>query len=156
MVPSDADIFHPRAFAEPLVPIGGTTSVEENVALRVAIDGYEERTNQDDHSPILAFLDRFPNSAWRPALLTNLGLEYRRTGWFLKALDAWEQAWAAGKNEKSPMGKALMDRAVGELAELNARLGRGEQVEAILKQIEGRPLIGPATEKITAAREGIG
>ena len=83
MVPSDADIFHPRAFAEPLVPIGGTTSVEENVALRVAIDGYEERTNQDDHSPILAFLDRFPNSAWRPALLTNLGLEYRRTGWFL-------------------------------------------------------------------------
>jgi len=83
MAPSDADIFRLRAFPEPLVPTGGTTFAEENVALRVAINAYKERTNQDDHSPILAFLDRFPNPARLPALLTNLGLEYRRTGWFL-------------------------------------------------------------------------
>ena len=53
------------------------------------------------------------------------------------------------------MGKGLADRAIGELAELNSRLGRHERVETILKEIEGRSLIGPATEKITAAREGV-
>ena len=142
-------------FPEPLVPICGKTTPQENVALKVAIDADKNRDDQDDHSAILAFLEQYPHSAWRAALLTNLGLEYRHTGWFLKALHAWEKAWAAGKNEKSLMGKALMDRAVGELAELNARLGRREQVETILKEIEERPLIGPATEKITAAREGV-
>jgi len=91
MAPSDADIFRLRAFLEPLVPTGGTTSAEENVAQRAAINAYKERTNRDDRSPILAFLDRFPNSAWLPALLTNLDLEYRRMGWFLEALDAWEK-----------------------------------------------------------------
>jgi RHS repeat-associated protein len=154
-LPSDADIFHCRLFPEPLVPIGGKTTPQENLALMVAIEAHKNRIDQDDHSAILSFLERFPNSPWRAALLTNLGLEYRHTGWFLKALDAWEQAWIAGKDEKSIMGKPLIDRAVGELAELNARLGRRERVEQILKEIEGRPLIGPATEKITAAREGV-
>jgi RHS repeat-associated protein len=153
--PSDADIFHSRVFPEPLVPIGRRTSPQENVALKAAIDTDKARDDQDDHSAILGFLEQYPNSAWRAALLTNLGLEYRRTGWFLKALDAWEQAWASGKGEKSLMGKVLIDHAVGELAELNARLGRRDRVEAILKEIDGRPLIGPATEKITAAREGV-
>ena len=48
-----------------------------------------------------------------------------------------------------------MDRTVGELAELNARLGRREKVETILQETQNRPLIGVATEKITAAREGV-
>src|ERR1041384_4446469 len=153
--PSDADIFHCRLFPEPLVPIGGKTTLSENLALSAAINAHKNRVDQDDHSAILAFLKQFPNSPWRAALLTNLGLEYRHTGWVFKGLEAWQQAWVARKEEKKIMGKALMDRAVGELAELNARLGRRDQVEAILKEIAGRPLIGPATEKITAAREGV-
>ena len=148
--PTDADIFHCRMFAEPLVPIGGETTPQENAALLAAIEAQKNSVDQDDHSAVLTFLDQNPNSAWRAALLTNLGLEYRHTGWFLKALDAWEKAWATGKNEKSQMGRALMDRTIGELAELNARLGRLERVEAILKEISDRPLLGPATEKITA------
>jgi len=153
--PTDADIFHCRWFPEPLVPIAGKTTPEENAALYAAIQAHQNRLDQDDHSAILSFLNDFPQSAWRAALLTNLGLEYRHTGWFLKALDVWEQAWAIGKGEKSQMGKPLIDRAVGELAELNARLGRRDRVEAILREIGGRPLMGSATEKVTAAREGV-
>jgi RHS repeat-associated protein len=153
--PTDADIFHCRWFPEPLIPVAGKTSPKENAALSVAIEAHKNRVDQDDHSAILSFLNQFPHSAWRAALLTNLGLEYRHTGWFLKALDAWEQAWAIGKGDKSQMGKPLIDRAVGELAELNARLGRRDRVEAILKEIGNRPLMGSATEKVTAAREGV-
>ena len=114
-----------------------------------------KRTDRDDHSIIIRFLKDYPKSHWNAALLTNLGLEDRKTGWFLKAMDAWEKAWALGKNEQSTRGKVLMDRAVGELAELNARLGRREKVETILQETQNRPLIGVATEKITAAREGV-
>jgi len=153
--PTDADIFHCRWFPEPLVPIAGKTTPEENAALFAAIHAHGNRRDQDDHSAILSFLDQFPRSAWRAALLTNLGLEYRHTGWFLKALDAWEEAWTIGRGDKSQLGKPLIDRAVGELAELNARLGRRVRVEEILKEIGNRPMIGPATEKVTAAREGV-
>ncbi|MGH3631307.1 MAG: tetratricopeptide repeat protein, partial [Sciscionella sp.] len=153
--PSDADIFRSQGFEEPLVPIGGKTTASENVALQSAIAAYSKRTERDDHSAIIRFLRDYPKSPWNAALFTNLGLEYRKTGWFLKALDAWEKAWALGKNDKSTRGKVLMDRAVGELGELNARLGRREKVETILQETQNRPLIGVATEKITAAREGV-
>ena len=154
--PTDADIFRNHVLEMPLVPVGGKTSPSENVALSKALTEFEKITDQDDDSPIRAFLTAFPKSAWRPALLTNLGLRYRHTGWFLKALAAWDEAWRLGKEEKSPVGKAAMDRTVGELAELNARLGRRTQLEALLKEVKGRTFVGAATEKITGAREGLG
>lgn len=153
--PSDSELFRSNVFQEPLLPIGGTTTSKENAALRKAIALFNKRTSQDDDSAIIGFLGEFPKSPWRAALLLNLGLEYRRTGWFLKALAAWDEAWALSKGETSPAGKAYADRAISELAELNARVGRRQQVEAILKEIEGRPLVGPATEKIVGAREGV-
>ncbi len=153
--PTDADIFRSGTFLEPLVPIGGKTASEENIALQKAIDLCANSKDQDDHAAILTFLEKFPKSPWRAALLTNLGLEYRRTGWFLKALSAWEEAWRLSKDETSNMGKGLADRAFAELVELYARLGRKEDVEKLLKEIDGRSLIGPATEKVTSAREGL-
>jgi RHS repeat-associated protein len=137
------------------VPIGGKTTAQENVALQKAIDSSATRKDQDDQTAIVAFLQRYPKSPWRAALLTNLGLAYRHTGWFLKALSAWEEAWRLSKSETKGLGKAVADRAFGELVELNARLGRRERVERLLKEIEGRQLIGVATEKVTAAREGV-
>jgi hypothetical protein len=142
--PTDADVFRCRAFLEPLVPVGGKTTPEENIALQKAIESSAAREDQDDYTAILTFLERYPKSPWRAALLTNLGLAYRHTGWFLKALSAWEEAWGLSKSETGSLGKGLADRAFGELVELNARLGRRERVEALLKQIEGRQLTGVA------------
>jgi RHS repeat-associated protein len=137
------------------VPIGGKTMAQENIALQKAIDSSATRKDQDDQTAIVAFLQRYPKSPWRAALLTNLGLAYRHTGWFLKAMSAWEEAWRLSKSETKGLGKAVADRAFGELVELNARLGRRERVARLLKEIEGRQLIGVATEKVTAAREGV-
>ncbi|MFZ3374372.1 MAG: hypothetical protein WA183_02345, partial [Chthoniobacterales bacterium] len=153
-VPTDADIFRYHVFQEPLVPIGGKTTSRENTALSDALNSYAKRIDGDDDSEITNFLKQYPKSPWRAALLANLGLEYRRTGWFLKALAAWERAWKLSKDATEPRAKALADRTIGELAELNARVGRLARVDALLKQIEHRPLMGSATEKIALAREG--
>lgn len=152
---TDADIFHCRLFLEPLLPVGAKTTPGENLALARALNRYSIRTDPDDHSAILNFLKRRPKSAWRVALLTNLGMEYRRTGWFSKATRAFREAYELGKYEKSHMGKGLVDHTIGELAELHARLGQAEEVEKILADTEGRPLLGTSTEQITAARESL-
>jgi hypothetical protein len=100
-------------------------------------------------------LEQNPGSRWRASLLTNLGHIYRRTGYFSRALDAWEEAWKLAKDETEPKLKVIADRAVGELAQLNASLGRFERLEQLFEDIKGRDLRGPATEKIAGAREGL-
>ena len=51
--------------------------------------------------------------------------------------------------------KALADRAVGELAYMYARLGRVTELDELLRSVEDRAFCGPATERITGAREGL-
>ena len=88
-------------------------------------------------------------------MLTNLGVVYRRTGYFLRALEAWEEAWKLGKSETEADARAIVDKAVGELAELNARLGRFQRLEQLFAEVGNREISGPATEKLTGAREGL-
>jgi hypothetical protein len=64
-----------------------------------------------------------PQSPWTAALLTGLGLEYYNTAYYSRALDAWALAWALAKDATDAHGKAIGDRAAGELAYMYARLG---------------------------------
>jgi RHS repeat-associated protein len=154
--PTPEEIFLKRLFEEPLVPIGGDPTPAENVALRVALAGYSDRTNPDDFSSITGFVDVYPNSYWNPALLTNLGLEYYNSGYYSKALTAWTRAWELSSRAAVDLrGKVLADRAVGELASMYARLGRMTELESLLESIQDRVFSGPATERITGAREGL-
>ena len=153
-VPTDQEIFRARVFEEPLVPMGSTSAVE-NRALADAVVGYLSGGRSENLGPIEGFLQRFPNSAWRVALLTDLGIVYRRTGYFTKALAAWQAAWELGKDQTEPNPRAITDRAVGEFLELNARLGRYDVLEALLPEVEKRGVRGSVTEKITGAREGL-
>ncbi len=153
--PTTQEIFRARIFEEPLVPIGGEPTTDENLALVGALLGYAQRKGPDDFSSLTAFLDQHPKSVWRAALLTCLGLEYYNTAHYSLCLDAWEKAWPLAKEAKDAKGKAIADRAVGELAYMYARLGRMTESEVLLKSVEGRGLIGAATERITGAREGL-
>jgi RHS repeat-associated protein len=152
--PSDEEFFRARVFAEPLIPTGKTT-VEENRALAGALQAYLRRKSNDDVSAITQFLEQFPNSTWRVSLLTDLGIVFRKTGYFSRAMQAWEEAWRTGKAETQPNPRAIVDRAVAELAELNARVGRFERLEGLFSEIEGREVRGPATEKIAGAKQGL-
>jgi len=153
--PTTQEIFRARVFEEPLVPVGGEPTAAENTALAAALTGYSKRSGPDDFSSLTGFLEKHPKSPWCAALLTGLGLECYNTAHYSLALEAWEQAWAHAKDAKDAKGKAIADRAVGELAYMYARLGRMTELDALLKSVEGRVLVGPATEKISGAREGL-
>jgi RHS repeat-associated protein len=153
--PTRQEIFRARIFEEPLVPIGGEPAEAENAALATALGRYSRRSGPDDFSGLTGFLNSQPHSRWNPALLTCLGTEYYNTGHYSLALESWRRAWELGRAATDPHGKALADRAVGELAYMYARLGRMAELEALLKSIEDRVFSGSATEKICGAREGL-
>jgi RHS repeat-associated protein len=153
--PADEEFLHNPILANPLVPMSRPSTPEENKALAQALLAFAARSENDDVSSLAEFLDNRHNSTWRPSLLTQLGLHYRRTGYFSKALAAWEEAWQLAKNETDPNGRAVADQAVGELAALNSRIGRYESLETLFKEIQGRQLHGSITEKIVAAHEGL-
>jgi YD repeat-containing protein len=152
--PTDADFFRARVFDEPLVPLPGPRVAAEDSALANAILGRARAGASEDIAAFEEFLTKYPNSRWKAALLVDLGIVYRRTGYFSRALDAWDAAWAAGKGESSPQARAITDRAVGELAELNARLGRFERLQTLFAEAEGRDVRGSAAEKLSGARAG--
>jgi len=153
--PTAPEIFRARIFEEPLVPVGGEATPAENAALAAALLGYSKRTSPDDFSSLTGFLEKHPKSPWRAALLTNLGLEYYHTAHYSLTMPAWSEAWALAKHTTEPKGKAIADRAVGELAYMFARLGRMTELDALLKSVEARAFTGPATERISGAREGL-
>jgi len=140
--PSEQEIFEAHLFEEPLIPVGGKSSAAENKELAAALLAYAGRTSNDDVSTITTFLDAHPASAWRVALYTDLGIVYRHTGRFTKALDAWEKAWNLGKNATDPRESALVDRAWGELARMNAHLGWQSRVETLLADAASRKMTG--------------
>jgi RHS repeat-associated protein len=153
--PTPEEIFRARVLEEPLVPIGPDPTPAENAALAAALLRYSERSVSDDFSSLTAFLESYSNSPWKPALLTNLGLEYYHAGHYSKTLQAWAQAWELGKAATDPRGKAIRDRAGGELAYMHARLGQKRELKVFLRSVEDHAFSGPATEKITGAREGL-
>ena len=153
--PTPQDIFLIRLFEEPLVPVGADPTPAETAALANALQGYAKRSGPDDFSSLTDFIDAYPTCPWNVALLTNLGLEYYHTGQYSKVAGALTQAWELGKAATDPKGKVIVDRAVGELAYMHARLGHMTELEALLKSVEGRAFSGPATERIVGAREGL-
>src|SRR5260370_5563913 len=137
---------------EPLVATA-PTSASEDLALFHAIRSYTEQAAPDDFRVFDAFLADYPRSGWRVALLIDLGLSYYHYGYFSKAIDSWEQAWAAGQSVHEPRVTALVDRPVGGTALKHARLGHADRIEALLREIGDRPITGAATETGQAARE---
>jgi YD repeat-containing protein len=70
-------------------------------------------------------------------------------------LDAWEESWLLLSHETDPGTKALGDYVLGELAQLNARLGRAERLESLFTELRDRNVRGSATEKIAGAKQGL-
>lgn len=140
---------------EPLVPTA-PTSADEDRALDAAIAAFQTAASPDGFplAGFARFAESYPRSAWRVAVLTNLGLAYYRAGYFGRALDSWQVAWNEGRNARDARAKALVDRAVGELARMHARLGHVDELERLFRDVGSRSLTGPATETITGAREG--
>jgi RHS repeat-associated protein len=152
--PTDEEIFGSHTFDEPLTPMTDTVSMDENVLLGAALLAYANGRNAERVEPITQFLARFPHSRWRASLLTGLSIAYRRHGYFSRALDAAEEAWQLARSQELGARKAVGDRALSQLAELSARLGRHERLDSLFAEIEGRDVSGSAGEWIFLARQG--
>ena len=147
---------------EVLIATGEVTE-QENKDLDAALTAFHdapanagaEGDYSDYAKPLLAFIAAHPNSNWNAALHTNLGLGYYRAGYFSRAMASFEDAWRLGRNATNPQIRLIIDRAVGELAGMHARLGHEQELDAILKDVGDRPIGGPATELFAGARSGL-
>jgi RHS repeat-associated protein len=141
-------------FEEPMFAIGSPSDADTR-ALKSALDTYTRQSDPLHIDALTQFLEAYPDSPWRVGLLTNLGLIYYHYGAFSKAIDAWEEAWRLGSRATGQHEKAMVDRALGELVRMHARIGHAERVAALLEEAAKRPLGGPATEAIAGAKEGL-
>ena len=149
-----------RGLEEPLVPTKPTTEAEDK-AVQGAAESFRTLAPapQDGDlaafAPLEAFVAAHPHSGWSAAVLTDLGLAYYHAGYFSRAFDALTSAWSEGKAATVPQGRALVDRAVGELAKMHARVGHADALEALFKDMGDRAVTGSATELVTGAKEGV-
>ena len=152
--PTVAEIFGAQLFPQPLVPVGAPT-VAENQALAAALTAYISRTNTADQSLLLQFLDHYPHSAWRPALLLNLGTFWREEGRFSKAIEAWTTAWNASKGAVDLQGKALADEVLCQLLQIHIWVGNNSQIESLMAEVGSRTVMGSATVALANARQAL-
>jgi hypothetical protein len=156
--PSDEEILRIGLFAEPLVPVKATEA-DENRELARALTAYQLAARSVQHrdhvEALTAFLRARPTSAWRPALLLNLGTIYRQTGHFSRALATWQEAWDASRSLSTPHGQAIGDAAAAALSQFQAYLGRKETLAPLLAEIAPRPLRGTAAELVVESRHGL-
>jgi RHS repeat-associated protein len=156
--PRDAEFLHTGLFAEPLAPVAATTP-EENRDLAQAVLAYRDTTREsganDAVQPLLTFLAAHPASPWKPALQLNLGMIYRQTGHFSKALEVWQVGWSDAQTLSDPQGRALANAMVARLSQLEAYLGRKETLQPLLDSIHARPVGGTAAQLITDSHTGL-
>jgi RHS repeat-associated protein len=152
--PRDAEFARARIFDEPLIPAGGPADAREDSELAGLIVDAIRSGSPEGAASFEPFLGSHPDSRWSGSLLLGMGIVYRQTGYFSRALESWERSWSLLKDKTDPRLRLLADRAVGELAELSARLGRADRLERLFAEIEGRDVRGPASQKVLAARQG--
>lgn len=153
--PSEQEFLSNSILPEALVPVGGIPSVTDNRNLADALRLYERRQSPDDVSALTDFLAENKHSSWRVAVLVNLGIIQYHAGRFSETFPLWEEAWRIGKGATAGSAKALVDRALAELARMNARVGRIDRLEALFSEMGTRPIMGSASEILAGARQGL-
>src|SRR5579871_94071 len=150
--PADGEFLRTGLFAEPLVPVSATAS-QENLDLAHALltyrDSLQKSGDSDAVEPILAFLDTHPHSAWKAALQLDLGIVYRQTGHFSKALATWQEGWNETRELQDRSGHALANAMLARLSQLEAYLGRKELLQPLLDSTQDRPVGGTAAQLLT-------
>lgn len=154
-IPKDVDIRTARVFIEPLFPSNKDYDADENIALSKALTSFHNRGSIEDDSTLVNFLKAYPKSRWKAAIEYNLGVLHYQTGYLTKALEDWQDSWNLLKDKKSPELKALADYAYGSLVELNCRVGRTDELQALFAQTQDRKFIGSAAQKVQYAKDGL-
>lgn len=153
--PTDEDLSAARVFLEPLIPMPSEQAdPASNAALGQALTVYANRTVPDDLAALVAFVQAYPQSRWRPAVELGMGMAYRNTGHFTKALDRLESAWTLSKEASDFDARNLGNRVLGELVDLNARFGRFDRLKELFDETQSRDVSGSAATSLDGAKQG--
>ena len=135
--------------------VGEARDVRENRRFLAAVQSLENWRRVDRFPVAERFLEDFPDSAWRPALLANLGRIYYEKGYFSKAVEVWEETWLLTLGETDEQTMRLAEDVGVELASLYARLGRRDELRNVVAILDRRSLTGPITERFELVREAL-
>jgi len=153
--PADEEIAHARVFQTPIVTVGKVADPGENSDLATALVAFRSRQDSDDASAIENFLKLHPSSPRNISLKANLAEHYRHTSQFSKAVDAYQQVWALGKNVTDLNGHQVVDQAIGDWASLLVTLGRAGDLKNLILELNGRDLYGAAAVRIADAKSAL-
>ena len=153
--PTDLEISNARLFQEPLVPMTGKAIVGENEALVSALLAFKKTNNEENLNDLAKFVEKFPQSRWRPAVELNMGLIRFYTGHLEDAMSLWQSSWNAAKSEAGKAQIAIANRSIARLLLTNARLGNVAELEKLLAEIGKRPFYGSDEPMVHQAREGL-
>ena len=148
------EISRARVFGEPLRPLGEPTPAENRALAQAILAGLQTLDITERLAVFEGFLRDHPASPWRASLLGNLGVLYRRNGYFTRAEAALREAWALSKDGTAAEAKTIAVAALGELLDIYTRFGRIEPLDEMLAQAEGREIWGSPAERLREARMG--
>jgi RHS repeat-associated protein len=150
--PTSEMLTRARIFSEPLLPVGGSPSADENRALGTAVLAFLRGGDLDATEPLEAFLVAHSDTPWNASLLMNLGLVYKRTHRSVRARNAFDASWKQARDLEDQNGRVIADGAAGELLQLGMTFGRDAELDALLTELQGRDVRGPAAEMVLRAR----
>lgn len=153
--PTDVELTAARVFEEPLIPMTGPAVEGENDELAKAIAAFKIKNDPANVSAFTSFIDRFPKSRWTPSIQLNVGLLRFQAGYISQAMELWKSAWEASKDEKDQPQKSVADRSIAEILQLNAKVGRTDEMERILAEVKGRPFYGSMEQKVRGSSEAL-
>jgi len=104
-----------------------------------------------------AYLESQPESEDSAFLLFTAGRGLYQAGSYSRALDVLERAWAKASASEAEDWKEekLVARIAADLGGLYARLGRLEELETLLAEMEGRPIGGAQTLAFDNLRQAV-
>ena len=153
-MPTQAEITRARVFQEPLLPVHGIPTAEQNLALSRVLTTYLNGGGGENTAPIEAILEAHSLGPWQASLLLNVGIVYLRTGRPSRALRVFAEAWALASTATDADSKAVADMAIGQWAQVLARVGKVTELQKVLAEVEGRTIGGTAGELLQQGREG--
>ncbi|HIA52074.1 MAG TPA: LysM peptidoglycan-binding domain-containing protein [Candidatus Melainabacteria bacterium] len=153
--PTDIELTAARVFEEPLIPMNAPAVSGENDELAKAIGSFKSKNDPENVSAFTDFIERFPKSRWTPSVQLNVGLLRFQSGYLSQAMDLWKAAWDASRDEVDQPQKSVADRAIAEILQLNAKVGRTEEMEKILAEVKGRAFYGSMEQKIRGSSEAL-
>jgi len=153
--PATGAITRAHILPQPMLPVGGTPSADDNRAIGSALEFYAGAGRVAGRARLEDFAQSQASSPWRASLMANLGTLCWQEGYFSRAAAYWDGAWQLAKGGKDPFSRAVADFAVGEFLQQATAFGQVDALESHLKELDGRPATGTAANKVNLAREGL-